>query len=140
MKPDSSGAQGHLMPHKALQGVRLLLAEDFDDNQILISRGLRHLGADVDVVSDGREAVDRALKRDYDVILMDIQMPGMDGIEATRILREKHYETPIIALTAHAMKEEKERILSCGFDDYVVKPLDRKALVHAIRKAAHLGT
>lgn len=136
MKTDSNSAPDR----NALRGVRLLLAEDFDDNQILISRGLRHLGADVDVANDGKEAVDTALGRDYDVILMDIQMPGMDGIDATKILREKHYGKPIIALTAHAMKEEKERILRSGFDDYVVKPLDRKVLVRAILKAARRGT
>lgn len=120
---------------KALQGIKVLLAEDYPDGQVLISRGLKYLGATVDLASNGQEAIDQALKRDYDVILMDIQMPILDGIEAMKRLRAEHYDKPIIALTAHAMKEDRESILSSGFDDYVVKPLDRRVLVNAIQRA-----
>lgn len=120
---------------KPLQGIRLLLVEDYLDNQLLISRGLKYLGAIVDVADNGQEAVDKASQQDYDSILMDIQMPGLDGLEATKLLRTKNYTKPIIALTAHATKEEKDRLLSSGFNDYVVKPIDRQVLVSAILKA-----
>jgi len=125
-------------PHpKALQGLKLLLAEDYLDNQLLLSRGLKYLGAIVDVANDGQEAVDKALRQDYDVILMDIEMPNLDGLEATKLLRAGYYKKPIIALTAHALREEKENFSRSGFDDYVVKPLDRQLLVRAIQKALH---
>lgn len=123
---------------KELQGFKLLLVEDNPDIQLLVGRGLKGLGALVDFANDGKEAVNKALDQTYDVILMDIQMHGMDGLEATKVLREKKYTKPIIALTAHAQMEEKERILKSGFDDYVVKPLDRQVLIKAILKVAGL--
>lgn len=124
---------------KALQGFKLLLVEDNPDIQLLVGRGLKYLGALLDFASDGREAMDKALSHNYDVILMDIQMPGLDGLEATKLLREKNYTKPIIALTAHAQMEEKERILKFGFDDYVIKPLDRQVLIKAILNVTSLN-
>lgn len=121
---------------KSLHGFKLLLAEDFPDNQLLISRTLKYLGASVDVANDGQEAVDKALCLEYDAILMDIQMPHLNGFEATEYLRAHHYNKPIIALTAHAMKEERDCIMRSGFNDCVTKPLERQKLVSAIQKAS----
>jgi CheY-like chemotaxis protein len=118
-----------------LHGVKLLLVDDYADALLLISRRLKHLGASLDVAHDGREAVDMALRGDYDAILMDLQMPVLDGFEATQFLRAKNYLKPIIALTAHVIQSERERILRSGFDDYVAKPLEPVSLVAAVLKA-----
>ncbi len=119
---------------------RVLLAEDGTDNQRLISHILQRAGATVTVVEDGKAAVDTALSANqlgapFDVILMDMQMPLMDGASAVRHLRRQAYAGPIIALTAHVMTGERERCLAAGCDDYVSKPIDRPALFKAIRKA-----
>lgn len=115
-----------------LEGISLLLAEDTPDNQLLMQKTLKSIGADVDVANNGSEAVEKALARDYDVILMDLQMPVLDGYAATAQLRGKRYVRPIIALTAHAMRDERVKALGAGFDDYLTKPLDRSALVKTL--------
>lgn len=117
---------------------RILLAEDGPDNQRLFSFLLRKAGATVEVVSDGKQAIDTALAardagRPFDVILMDIQMPNMDGRTATTHLRTVGYTGRIIALTAHAMSEDRERCLKAGCDEYVSKPIDRAHLISTIR-------
>ena len=122
---------------------RILLAEDGPDNQRLIAHVLMKNGAKVTVVENGRLAVDVALAaRDsdesFDIILMDIQMPEMDGYEATGLLRQKSCATPIIALTANAMAGDRQKCLDAGCDDYVSKPINRRRLLDAIR--AQLAT
>jgi CheY-like chemotaxis protein len=105
-------------------------------NQLLARSLLEQCGHIVSVASDGREAVELASQQTFDLILMDVQMPNMDGFEATGVIRAKERGTnrhlPIIALTAHAMAGDKERCLEAGMDGYVTKPLRRKALFSAI--------
>lgn len=123
---------------------RILLAEDGPDNQRLIGFLLRNAGADVTVVEDGQKAVEQlfgqdAKERPFDVVLMDMQMPRMDGYQATRTLREGGYQGPIIALTAHAMKEDRQRCLDAGCDDYLPKPVERTAMLQMIGRFASTG-
>ncbi len=129
---DESGRRNADGP--SLAGLRVLLAEDVAENQFLISRFLEMAGASVDVVANGLEAVHSARSRRYDVILMDIQMPDLDGYEATLRLRDAGYAMPIIALTAHALHEERERSLRSGFDDHLTKPVDRLALLESVQR------
>jgi hypothetical protein len=119
--------------HALLEGMKILLAEDSEDNQTLVSRFLEGAGAHVALADNGLDAVEAALGGDHDVVLMDIQMPVLDGHEATARLRQAGYSRPIIALTAHAMRDERERALKGGFDDYLTKPLQRAALIKTLR-------
>jgi two-component system CheB/CheR fusion protein len=126
-------------PAPSLTGLRVLLAEDGPDNQLLIRRILERAGADVTVVANGAEAVracgvETANARTdlFDVILMDMQMPVMDGYEATRILRADGYEGPVIAVTAHAMVGDQQRCLDAGCSSYLTKPIDRRAMLAAL--------
>jgi two-component system sensor histidine kinase/response regulator len=112
---------------------RVLVAEDVETNQILAKALLSKMGLDVTLAADGREAVQKALDQKFDLIFMDIQMPGMDGFEATRELRNKGIETPIIALTAHAMKGDDQKCIVAGCNDYLSKPLDHLRLIEKIR-------
>jgi signal transduction histidine kinase/ActR/RegA family two-component response regulator len=116
---------------------RLLLAEDGPDNQRLISLLLTKAGAEVDLATDGEQAkqmVERAVGegRPYDVIIMDMEMPRMDGYTATSLLRASGYSGPILALTAYAMAGDREKCLKAGCDDYISKPVDRIKLIDTI--------
>ncbi|HEV3006178.1 MAG TPA: ATP-binding protein, partial [Pirellulales bacterium] len=128
-----------------LAGRRVLLAEDGADNQYLISLHLRAAGADVAVAENGRLAVEKALAAadagaPFHVVLMDMQMPELDGYQAAARLREAGYDGPIVALTANAMSGDREKCLSHGCDDYMTKPIKKADLlrvtaVHADRTA-----
>lgn len=110
----------------------ILLAEDMPENQYLITHFLKKAGARVEIANNGVEAVTRAQNGQHAVILMDIQMPMMDGYEATRKLRDSGYAKPIIALTARALTEEKKQSLKFGFNDHLSKPIDFRALIKVI--------
>ena len=117
-----------------LKGRSILLVEDSPDNQYLISRILEIHGAKVDVADDGIQGVEKALNNNYDLVIMDIQMPHMDGHQATKKLREMGYTQPIVALTAHAMKEEAERAMESGFTEFLTKPVQRDLVISTVQK------
>jgi PAS domain S-box-containing protein len=115
----------------SVRPLRVLLAEDNRINQQLMLAILKKVGHEVIVANNGREAVEAVQLHDFDVILMDIQMPVLDGVEATGQIRAlpAAYRVPIIALTAHAMAGAKEQYLAAGMDDYISKPIDPAALL-----------
>ncbi len=117
-----------------LKGKRILLVEDSVDNQVLITLILQRSGMVVEVASNGEDGVRKALNADFDLILMDIQMPVMDGNMAFRRLREATLRKPVIALTAHALKEERDKAMALGFAAYLTKPIDREILLTTISK------
>ena len=112
--------------------LQVLLVDDSPDNQLLMSRYLASGGATVDTANNGQEAVEKALHKEYNVVLMDLQMPVMDGYSAVKELRRQHYTKPIIALTAHAMKEERKTCMNIGFDEHISKPVSREALIRVV--------
>lgn len=125
----------HEAPHAKikLQNKTILLAEDSKENQILFKIFIEPTLADLTIVENGTEAIRLALKDKYDLILMDIQMPGLDGYEAVRILRTSNYQGKIVALTAHTMKGEREKCLASGFDGYLSKPVSQIKLLRTIK-------
>ncbi len=115
-----------------LEGVRILVVEDSPDIQLMLTRFLRAEGAQVEVASDGMQALECAQQNEYDIVLMDLKMPKLDGYTTTETLRDRGFTKPIIALTAHAMIEVKEKCLSSGFNDRLTKPIDREHLIHEV--------
>ncbi|MBL7542162.1 MAG: response regulator [Bdellovibrionaceae bacterium] len=130
---------GHTFEHAevnahSLQGMNILLVEDAPDNQMVIGMFLRSAGAQVDFADNGYEGISKAAENAYDIILMDIQMPKLDGYEATKILRKNGFKIPIIALTAHALMEERTRCLKVGCSEHFTKPVDSKKLIALIER------
>ncbi|MEW6240644.1 MAG: response regulator, partial [Chloroflexota bacterium] len=116
--------------------LRILLAEDLQVNQKLALRLLEQMGYRADVASNGLEAVESVERQAYDVILMDVQMPDMDGLDATRAIRKKNVKQPyIIAMTANAMQGDREMCIEAGMDDYISKPIRMNELVAALNLA-----
>lgn len=115
-----------------LSRYQILVVDDSADNLALVKRILTLAGAKVETANNGKEGVEKALKGDFSFVLMDLQMPEMDGFEATQKLRDSGFDRPIIALTAHAMKEERKRCLDSGFTDHLTKPVDKEALFRAL--------
>jgi CheY-like chemotaxis protein len=111
---------------------RVLVVEDTPASQLLIQKILEQWSLVVKVANDGREGLKMALNEDFDVILMDMQMPTMNGYDVTRTLRENGKTLPIIALTANAIIGDREKCLQAGCDDYLAKPVSRKSLYHML--------
>jgi CheY-like chemotaxis protein/nitrogen-specific signal transduction histidine kinase len=144
-KPDKVGTRIGIETSESDRGaapqqLKILLAEDNLMNQKVATNMLKKIGHTVTIANNGKEAVDQFEKGGFDIILMDGQMPVMDGLEATRAIRKiektKNTHIPIIALTANAMKGDKERFLDSGMDDFITKPIKRKALEEAIINSA----
>ncbi|MHB0946357.1 MAG: hybrid sensor histidine kinase/response regulator [Sedimentisphaerales bacterium] len=112
----------------------ILVAEDVKTNQILAKLLLNRMGLEVTIAEDGKQAVQKALNQKFDLIFMDIQMPFMNGYEATDVLRKKGIKTPIVALTANAMAGDDKKCIEAGCDGYLTKPLDNRELLKIIRK------
>jgi len=123
--------------------LRILLAEDNPVNQRLATKLLEKRGHQVTVTATGRGALQRVQEETFDVVLMDVQMPDMDGLEATAQIREweknRGRRTPIVALTAHSMKGDRDRCLAAGMDTYVTKPFDVARLIEVVEATARLG-
>jgi signal transduction histidine kinase/DNA-binding NarL/FixJ family response regulator len=136
---DSSHAAERVSQLPEKIAARVLLAEDGPDNQILVMTHLRRAGADVTVAANGRIAVELARAAveagaPFDLILMDMQMPEMDGYTATATLRKEGYQSAIVALTAHAMEGDREACIAAGCDDYLTKPIDRDKLLRTVAR------
>ena len=119
---------------QSLKNKKILVVDDSPDNQTVIGFFLGAAGAQVDYADNGAEGVEKAMSGNYNVVLMDIQMPELDGYEATKQLRSLGFKTPIVALTAHALKEERERCLSVGCTDHFTKPVDRTKLISLVNR------
>jgi signal transduction histidine kinase len=112
----------------------VLVADDNKTSEVLVTLLLEKLGFEVTAVSDGREAVDEALTKSFDLILMDMQMPSVDGYEATKILRDKGVTSPIVAVTAYALEGDRDKCIAAGCDDYIPKPINRDKLYEIVGK------
>lgn len=126
--------------HQKLNGLRILIVDDAPDNRLLISKMLVSDGAEVETAENGLVGLQKALASDFDIIVMDIQMPLLDGYQATAELRRQNYKKPILALTAHAMKEEKLRCLNAGCNDHMSKPVQKFQLCQKILEITRYDT
>jgi signal transduction histidine kinase len=136
--PAATSHRPKLAEMPPVEPLHVLLAEDVPANQILVCRALSRRGHRVEVARNGHEAIELALAHKFDVILMDVQMPGIDGLQATTTLRaaDAASDVPIIALTAHAMAGDRQRCLDAGMDGYLAKPLDLVQLVQTVEAYA----
>ena len=128
----------NITANKGLSPLYLLIADDNDMNRMVASKLLERQGHTVDCAVNGREAVEMYAVNNYDAIIMDVQMPELDGVEATQIIREREYKsqthTPIIALTANAITGFRKKLINSGFDGYVSKPVTIDALITELGK------
>ncbi len=130
--PGKSATAGGFIDPPSFAGWKILVAEDSEDNQMLLESYLKMTGVEITFAENGLMALECAAAGNFDLILMDIQMPEMDGFEATAELRRRGWQGRIVALTAHALQPERDRAMSNGFDSYLVKPIKREALWRAI--------
>ncbi len=129
--------QGSVDIHSRYE-LEVLVAEDYDVNRMLIEELFEQYGIMVDFAENGREAVEKSGEKSYDVIFMDVNMPVMNGLEATELIRERDSEIPIIALTANALEGDRERFMAAGMSDYLSKPIDSNALDTVIKTYARV--
>ena len=123
--------------HSERQGLRILLAEDEPSNQLFIQKLMQNAGHQVTVAENGQQALEVLAEQDFACVLMDIQMPAMDGVEVTRKIRSsqaRYKDIPIIALTAYAMTGDREKLLQAGMSDYIAKPVERDELFAVIER------
>ncbi len=118
---------------------KILLVEDNEMNRDMLSRRLQRKGYDVEIAIDGKDGIKKATSGRFDLVLMDMSLPEIDGWEVTRLLREEPAtkELPIIALTAHAMEGDREKALDAGCDDYDTKPIELPRLLSKIEALLH---
>jgi CheY-like chemotaxis protein len=128
------GKEGDMV--KSIQGAHILLTEDNEVNQLVASRILRNAGFEVTIANNGREALEQVQQKDFALVLMDVQMPEMDGLTAASHIRamEKFKTLPIVAMTAHAMSGDRELSLKAGMNDHVTKPINITELFQALLK------
>ena len=117
-----------------LQGKKILVVDDSADNLLLVSRIISKMGGTVETAADGIAGVEKASHNNYDVVLMDLEMPNMSGHQALQKLRSLGVNTHIIALTGHAYDDDRTRCLEAGFDDHVSKPINRSVLLESVLK------
>ena len=115
-------------------GQKILLTEDKEINQLIVLGLLEESGFEIDIANNGEEAVDKCKEYNYSLILMDIEMPIMDGYDATRIIRKLNKEIPIIALTSNGTMEDIKRTKSVGMNEHLLKPIDLERLYHTFSK------
>jgi CheY-like chemotaxis protein len=143
----ASGAQSrdtdnlHPAAHRLAEtrkGIRILVAEDNPVNRLLAVRLLEKQGHKVQTAADGLEALREVEKHDFELVLMDVQMPEMDGVEATKAIRQREKQTrkhvSIVAVTAHAMAADREICLAAGMDGYISKPINKEELLSTIER------
>jgi CheY-like chemotaxis protein len=116
-----------------IEGCNILIVDDVKDNRVFISRMLEGAGAKTQLAANGAEALDLTNKNNFDIILMDIQMPEMDGYQVTAELRKNGYQRPILAVSAYAMPMDKTKSLEAGCNDHLTKPINRNTLLEAVR-------
>jgi CheY-like chemotaxis protein len=136
IRPSSLATEKSVTKDKSLVGLRILVVDDALDNQQLLSRYLVKQGAIVEPAENGLVGFKKALAGNYDVVLMDIQMPIMDGYTATQKLRDAGFSKPIIALTAHAMTEVRQKSFDFGYTDHLTKPINAVELFAVIAQHA----
>jgi PAS domain S-box-containing protein len=143
-KQETSEEQPPLLPSEGRPGMKVLLAEDNAVNRTLARKLLEKFGHTVVIAENGRQVLEALRRESVDLVLMDVQMPAMDGLEATAAIREKEKSTgahlPIIALTAHAMKGDRERCLAAGADDYLTKPIHTPDLLAVLDRIRGIKT
>ena len=143
-KPSDINVERRIQPRKGdeledLQGSKVLIVDDAKENARLFKIYLEAAKANIELAHDGLEAVEKAKTGNFDMIFMDLQMPGMDGFQAIRELRKNNFNKPIVALTAHALNEEVEKTRKAGFNDHVSKPVSAETLVRTCFKHLNLG-
>lgn len=117
-----------------LKDRKILVVDDAKENARLFSLYLKEAGAEVEIANNGQSAIGKAKKHKFDIILLDLQMPGKDGFQVIKELRQQKFNLPIVALTAHAMKEEKEKTKKAGFNDHITKPVKPDFLIESVLK------